>query len=63
MLHGDRDSVIPFALGRELFARLDAPRKEFVVLKGADHNDFFDSENRSYWAPILRFFDTVRGSG
>jgi fermentation-respiration switch protein FrsA (DUF1100 family) len=56
VLHGDRDSVIPFALGRELFDRLEAPRKEFVVLTGADHNDFFGPDNDTYWGAILEFF-------
>jgi hypothetical protein len=60
VVHGDRDSVIPFALGRELFARLDATQKEFVVVSGADHNDFFDTGHAAYWAPMLRFLDGLR---
>jgi fermentation-respiration switch protein FrsA (DUF1100 family) len=56
--HGDRDTVIPFALGQELFERLDAP-KQFVALRGADHNDFFDARNAPYWTPIRAFIDAL----
>jgi pimeloyl-ACP methyl ester carboxylesterase len=56
--HGDRDTVIPFALGQELFERLDAP-KQFVTLRGADHNDFFDARNAPYWTPIRAFIDAL----
>lgn len=60
VMHGDRDSIIPFTLGRELFERLETPRKEFAGIAGADHNDLFDRDNQAYWAPILRFFDGLR---
>jgi hypothetical protein len=56
--HGDRDTVIPFALGQELFERLDAP-KQFVTLRGADHNDFFDARHAPYWTPIRAFIDAL----
>jgi uncharacterized protein len=53
-LHGDRDSVIPFELGRELFDRLAVP-KEFVVIRGGDHNDAAPPDPGAYWAAIDRF--------
>lgn len=56
VLHGTRDSIIPFALGRELFERLHAP-KQFVAIEGADHNDFFDEGQTAYWGPITRFVE------
>lgn len=57
MLHGDRDSVIPFALGRELFEQVTAP-KEFVVIPGGDHNDAAAPDPNAYWAAIDRFIAT-----
>ena len=54
MLHGDRDSIIPFALGRELFDQVTAP-KEFVVIAGGDHNDAAPPDPKAYWAAIDRF--------
>lgn len=35
--HGDRDSVVPFALGQQLHAAATGP-KQFYVSKGLDHN-------------------------
>lgn len=59
VLHGTRDTIIPFALGRELFDRLQAP-KRFVAIEGADHNDFFDEGQTAYWTPIGRFVEDLR---
>jgi len=36
ILHGDRDTVIPFRQGRELFELANSP-KVFVAMKGGDH--------------------------
>ena len=37
--HGTADGVIPYAHGKELFARAAEP-KEFVTVEGGNHNDF-----------------------
>lgn len=37
IVHGDRDTVIPYGQGRELFALANAP-KVFVRMPGSDHN-------------------------
>jgi len=58
MLHGDRDSVIPFALGRELFDQVTAP-KEFVAIAGGDHNDAAPPDPAAYWAAIDRFIQNL----
>jgi len=36
--HGDRDRVIPFEHGRQLFAAANEP-KRFITISGSDHND------------------------
>jgi hypothetical protein len=36
--HGDRDRIIPFALGKKLFDAANEPKK-LVVNAGGDHND------------------------
>jgi pimeloyl-ACP methyl ester carboxylesterase len=56
VVHGDADTIIPYALGKELFERLDAP-KRLVTLRGADHNDLFDARNEGYWTPLRAFID------
>jgi fermentation-respiration switch protein FrsA (DUF1100 family) len=38
--HGDRDDIVPFALGRRLFAAANRPKRFFRV-PGATHNDVF----------------------
>ena len=59
VVHGDGDSIIDFALGRELFDRLEAP-KQFVTVKGGDHNDAFDATNDAYWRPVVAFIEALR---
>ena len=58
VMHGDADSIISFALGRELFDRLNG-RKEFVTIAAADHNDFFDVDQSAYWRPVVQFIDRL----
>ena len=59
VLHGTRDSIVPFALGRELHDRLDTP-KQFVEIAGADHNDLIDAARADYWTPVLEFIAALR---
>jgi uncharacterized protein len=58
VLHGDADTIVPYALGQELFDRLDGP-KRFVTVRGADHNDLFDARQTAYWTPIRAFLDAL----
>jgi len=51
VMHGDSDSVVPYAAGRALFERLSEP-KRFVRLRGADHNDFHPATAREYWEAV-----------
>lgn len=53
-LHGDRDSVIPFAVGQDLFARIREP-KTFVTIRGGDHNDVVPADPATYWSAIEGF--------
>jgi len=57
-LHGDRDSVIPFELGRELSQRIQG-RKEFVVIAGGDHNDAEPADPQAYWTAIQLFISAL----
>lgn len=58
-MHGDRDSVIPFALGEALHKEVTAP-KEFVVIRGGDHNDAVAPDAVAYWAAVDRFIASLR---
>jgi uncharacterized protein len=59
VMHGNRDSVIPFALGQELFDTLAVP-KQFVVIEGGDHNDDVPRDAQAYWSAVDRFCDALR---
>lgn len=54
VLHGDADSIIPFAAGRKTFERAASEHKTFVVLEGADHNDLH-ADHPAYWKAIDAF--------
>jgi fermentation-respiration switch protein FrsA (DUF1100 family) len=56
--HGDRDDIVPLALGRRLFEAAPEP-KEFVTLRGAGHNDTVAVGGADYFARIRRFLDQV----
>jgi alpha-beta hydrolase superfamily lysophospholipase len=53
IVHGERDSVIPFRMGKELASLF--PRAEFIPVAGADHNDLFMYLGASRWEQIRRF--------
>ena len=59
VVHGNRDSVIPFARGRELFDVLTVP-KRFVVVDGGDHNDDVPRDPQAYWSAVDRFCDSLQ---
>jgi len=54
VMHGNRDSVIPFALGQELFNTVTVA-KQFVVIDGGDHNDDVPRDAQAYWSAVDRF--------
>jgi fermentation-respiration switch protein FrsA (DUF1100 family) len=56
--HGDRDGIIDFELGRQLFEAAPEP-KSFETLRGAGHNDTVMVGGRAYFARIRRFLDEV----
>jgi fermentation-respiration switch protein FrsA (DUF1100 family) len=58
VIHGNRDRVIPFERGRELYDRLSGP-KSFLLVAGGDHNDLEPADAYSYWESIGRFVDAL----
>jgi fermentation-respiration switch protein FrsA (DUF1100 family) len=58
VMHGDRDRVIPYALGRTLFEGIRGP-KTFVTIAGGDHNDLVPPDPQPYWAAVEQFIRTV----
>jgi len=56
--HGDRDTVVPYDLGENLYRAAPEP-KTFETIEGADHNDTVEVGGRRYLARIGRFLDEV----
>jgi pimeloyl-ACP methyl ester carboxylesterase len=54
VIHGDRDSVIPYELGQQLYDRIPG-RKQFVTIRGGDHNDAAPRDPATYWNAIDTF--------
>jgi fermentation-respiration switch protein FrsA (DUF1100 family) len=53
LLHGMKDRVIPFEMGKKVFDAANV-KKQFVRIKGAGHNNiqYYRTE---YWTPIIEF--------
>ncbi|MBI4797209.1 MAG: alpha/beta hydrolase [Desulfarculus sp.] len=58
-LHGDRDDIVPLALGRELFAAAPGP-KRFITLKGAGHNDTYLAAEEAYFQAWREFLAEIQ---
>ena len=58
IIHGDADSIIPFAAGRRVYDAAPTTRKSFTVLPGADHNDVH-SGHPAYWPAIEQLIATL----
>jgi fermentation-respiration switch protein FrsA (DUF1100 family) len=53
-LHGDRDEVVPFDLGRKLYEAAADP-KSFYIIQGAGHNDTYIMGGRDYYNALDDF--------
>jgi uncharacterized protein len=58
VLHGDRDSVIPYGLGQRLYAALPGP-KTFVTLPGGEHNEPVPPDAEAYWRAVREFTESL----
>jgi pimeloyl-ACP methyl ester carboxylesterase len=58
IMHGTRDSIIPFAMSRRL-ATLAGDRATFWPVEGGDHNDVFDIGGPEMFQRIGEFLDRL----
>jgi len=61
VLHGDRDEIVPFALGRRLYERAPEP-KAFHTLRGAGHNDTSAVGGAAYFGRLRAFAVEAAGT-
>ena len=57
IMHGDRDKIVPFYMGKRLFQEAREP-KYFYAVKGAGHNDTFVVGERKYMDVLSEFIRT-----
>ncbi|MFQ5449361.1 MAG: alpha/beta hydrolase [Nitrospinaceae bacterium] len=53
-LHGTRDEIVPFRLGKKLYEAAASP-KEFYAIEGASHNDTYIAGGPAYYQAWDRF--------
>ncbi len=59
VIHGTNDRVVPYSMGKAIFNRAKS-KKEFVRIKGANHNNLQDAYGKEYWPPIIEFIKNER---
>jgi len=57
-LHGTKDEIVPYKLGRKLYSSAADP-KEFYDIKGAGHNDTYGVGGREYFSALDRFISNT----
>ena len=58
VIHGTRDEVVPFALGRRLHD-LAPGRREFLAIEGGGHNDLLALHGAALWDGARRFLASL----
>jgi hypothetical protein len=58
-IHGDRDEVIHYGLGRDLFAAAPEP-KSFWTVERAGHNDLLEVAGKDYREHLAAFYASLR---
>ena len=54
IIHGDKDEVVPYEMGLELFEKYSG-KKTFVTIPNGDHNGLQNSKPEMYWGAIKDF--------
>jgi fermentation-respiration switch protein FrsA (DUF1100 family) len=54
IIHGDNDKLVPFSMGKKLFAQAPEP-KLFLPIHGAGHNDTYVVGGEKYFDAIVNF--------
>jgi fermentation-respiration switch protein FrsA (DUF1100 family) len=60
VVHGDADSIVPYAGGRRVFEAARTTRKTLATIAGADHNDLHVANLAQYWQAIDTFVAGIR---
>lgn len=63
VIHGDRDSIIPYRAGKRVFDDAGTTRKTLATIAGADHNDLHLVNAGEYWKAVDAFVELVGQGG
>ena len=63
VIHGEGDSIVPFAAGRRVFEAASARRKTFAAIAAADHNDLDSADPQAYWSAVDAFVAGIASAG
>lgn len=55
VVHGSEEEIVPLAMSEEIYRKLPGEGKEFLIIKGARHNDIFHSEECRH--RVVEFFE------
>jgi fermentation-respiration switch protein FrsA (DUF1100 family) len=58
IIHGDRDTITPYSMGRALFAAANQP-KSFWTVQGATHIDIVQVAGPLYRARLQAFYESI----
>lgn len=58
IIHGTRDEIIPFEMGKQLFAAANEP-KQFWAVEGAGHNDIAETAGATYSERLKGFYNSL----
>ncbi len=58
VVHGERDGVVPVAMGRAVHAAARAPG-DLLIVRGAGHNDVSDVAGDAYWSWLRRALESA----
>lgn len=62
VLHGDRDDIVPYKLGKKLYDAANEP-KTFFTVRDAGHNDILAWADESFHETVRKFIrDSVKGA-
>jgi len=59
VIHGDKDFVVPFKFGAEIFSMATQENKEFWTIKGGVHTDVFVRHDKVYQKKFLELIDSL----
>jgi hypothetical protein len=56
IIHGDRDEIVPYRLGKKLFDAAPEP-KSFYLIPGSGHNDTYIAGGAAYFTVLQNFWE------